>query len=349
MKFKVDLVIPYVDSSDENWIKLYNKYNPSKLKKEDSNALNRFRGQDNFLRYLFRSIDTNLSWINNLFFIVQSYSQVPDWLDQTKIKVILHEQFIPRRFLPTFNSGTIELFLHNIKDLEEHFIYINDDFYALSCLQPTDFFTESKVKFNVKSSNQDPKTTKSNFFQMCQNNNDLIFNKKNSIPYLRLGHEFRPYLKSKWAECYNNYEKDILDSLSQFRESKNLTCYLYSLYLYKINLQENSNLLVGYLSSYSGDISINRVLNNFDTICINDTDSSIDIYKNKVLNKWFHENFPYCSKYEKGYNPKLKNKPKSKHKNKLLNSSTHVVTIKTILKSNYEFTGLPEEYWKDNF
>ena len=90
---KIDVVVPYVDFQDENW---------QKLAKENGIEIdiNRYRGQGDFFKYFFRGIDRNISWINNIYLLVQSESQVPQWIDKTKVKIILHEDFIPKEYLP---------------------------------------------------------------------------------------------------------------------------------------------------------------------------------------------------------------------------------------------------------
>ena len=113
---------------------------------------------------------------------------------------------------------------------------------------------------------------------MCQNNHDLIFGTKKACPYLRLDHEFRPYLRSKMKDCYLKYEKQILNSITQFRDKKNLTVYLFSLYLAKNKLQTKSTVINKYLCSTSKMIDIKNCFETADVICINDTDSTIDIY-----------------------------------------------------------------------
>lgn len=45
------------------------------------------------------------------------------------IKYVFHDQFIPKKYLPTFSSTVIETFLHYIPGLSENFIYMNDDVY----------------------------------------------------------------------------------------------------------------------------------------------------------------------------------------------------------------------------
>ncbi len=293
---KIDLVVPYVDSTDPVWQKIF--FN-AKLKAGhnigEAGDTSRFRSQGDFFRYFFRSIEKNMPWINNVFLIVQSNSQIPVWLDTSKVKIVLHDQFIPKKYLPTFNSGTIEMFLQNIPELSEYFIYANDDIYALKGLSVDNFFSNNKCVFNYL---WDSDISKNDWRKMCQNNYDLIYGTNKAIPYARLDHEFRPYIKSKMQECYKTYKNQIEKSISAFREPKNLTVYLYSLYLLKNNLQKNSPLKIGYLCSKSDSNTLTYNFSTKDTICLNDTSNTINIYTNKVIRSFFWSQFSSKSKYE---------------------------------------------------
>ena len=63
-------------------------------------------------------------------FIVTN-GQVPNWLDTSneRIEVITHEEIFPNKsHLPTFNSNAIEMHVHRIPGLSQHFALFNDDF-----------------------------------------------------------------------------------------------------------------------------------------------------------------------------------------------------------------------------
>ena len=56
-----------------------------------------------------------------------------EWLNtkHPKLNIVCHEDFIPQKFLPTFNSHTIEWNFHRIPGLTEQFVYFNDDMFLL--------------------------------------------------------------------------------------------------------------------------------------------------------------------------------------------------------------------------
>lgn len=89
----------------------------------------------------------NLPFIRNLVVVMMRPQALPQELLNslpssvlTKIKYVYHDEFIPAAYLPTFNSSVIELFLHRIQALSEHFIYFNDDFYVVREMKPSHFF-----------------------------------------------------------------------------------------------------------------------------------------------------------------------------------------------------------------
>ena len=61
------------------------------------------------------------------------------------VRVVYHRDFIPSRHLPTFNSRTIEMFLHRIPGLAPCFLYANDDMFPISPLPATAFFRPATV------------------------------------------------------------------------------------------------------------------------------------------------------------------------------------------------------------
>ena len=135
---RIDVVIPWVDGNDPKWQKLKDEYKEMKsADKSDS----RYRDWNN-LQYIFRGIEKFWPWVNRVFLI--TCGQKPQWLNENceKLRLINHSDYIPKEYLPTFNSHTIELNLHRIEELGKYFIYMNDDFCPIRPLKPTDFFCD---------------------------------------------------------------------------------------------------------------------------------------------------------------------------------------------------------------
>ena len=135
-KHLIDVVIPWVDGNDPQWQALKEQY--SSIKSEDKSDA-RYRDWDN-LQYLFRGIEKFWPWVNKVYLI--TCGQKPKWLNVQcdKLRLVNHTDYMLPEYLPTFNSDAIEINLHRIEELNEHFIYLNDDIFPIRPLQPTDFF-----------------------------------------------------------------------------------------------------------------------------------------------------------------------------------------------------------------
>lgn len=135
MKHDIDLVIAWVDGSDPAW----QAEKAAVTGAADDGGAVRYRDWDN-LHYLFRGIDKFLPWIRKVHFI--TWGHLPPWLntDAPRLHIVRHEDYLPEAYRPTFNSNAIELNLHRIEGLAEHFIYANDDMFFLRPLSPDFFF-----------------------------------------------------------------------------------------------------------------------------------------------------------------------------------------------------------------
>lgn len=138
----IDVVIPWVDPTDKEWQASKNKFLEDLNNDKVDNSENRFRDWDNF-KYVFRGIDKFMPWAHKIYLI--TCGQVPDWMNKEaddRLVIVNHSDYIPKEYLPTFSSHPIELNLHRIKELSEHFIYLNDDYFVINETSPEDFFVD---------------------------------------------------------------------------------------------------------------------------------------------------------------------------------------------------------------
>ncbi|MGH1757823.1 Stealth CR1 domain-containing protein [Enterococcus gallinarum] len=136
---KIDFVVTWVDNNDEQWLEKKRKF---KLGEESSNNSSvRYRDWD-LLKFWFRAVEQHAPWVNNIYLVVDN--QIPNWIDTSnkKINIVNHSDFIPKEYLPTFNSRAIELNLHRIEGLSEKFVYFNDDMFLNQSVTPNDFFCD---------------------------------------------------------------------------------------------------------------------------------------------------------------------------------------------------------------
>jgi len=117
----IDFVITWVDMKDPAWKRDFSNYSGKidNSKNEVSEA--RFRDYG-LLKYWFRGVDKFAPWVRKIHFV--TCGQKPDWLDENhpKLNLVDHKDYIPNEFLPVFNSSLIEIYLHKIPGIAEHFM-----------------------------------------------------------------------------------------------------------------------------------------------------------------------------------------------------------------------------------
>lgn len=136
---KIDFVIPWVDGNDSQWQAEKSLYQTQVI--DNSNSVNRFRDWG-LLPFWFRAIEKYTPWVNKIFFI--TWGHIPEFLniDNPKLQIVNHRDFMPEECLPTFSSHAIEMNVYRIRDLEDHFVYFNDDTFILRPMQETSFFRD---------------------------------------------------------------------------------------------------------------------------------------------------------------------------------------------------------------
>lgn len=144
MNHPIDIIVTWVDEKDSDWLK--QKQNCLKKQKIEasSNSNIRFESWDN-LKYWFRAVEKFMPWFHNIIFV--TYGHAPGFLDvqHPKLKVVKHSDYIPREYLPTFNSNTIEMNFHRISQLSENFIIFNDDLFPLQPIEENYYFKDDQV------------------------------------------------------------------------------------------------------------------------------------------------------------------------------------------------------------
>ncbi|KAL7717624.1 Glycosyltransferase [Entamoeba marina] len=140
---RIDIVWTYVNGSDPNFIQLL-KSKGKKITKS------RYREYGS-MKYSMRSAYINVPYAKHWYLVVQSESQIPQFLNQSKfnnndegyqLHVVYHDQIFKKEDLPNFNSASIESNFANIPGISECFIYLNDDFFIHKPAPPSFFIRE---------------------------------------------------------------------------------------------------------------------------------------------------------------------------------------------------------------
>lgn len=138
--YPIDFVVTWVDEHDEKWRKDKNALlAQSGAVALANNPEERYRDWETF-KYWFRAVEKYAPWVRRVYLVTCGH--IPDWLntEAEKLVVVAHKEFIPEEYLPTFSSNPIELNLHRIRGLSEHFVYFNDDMILSAPVYPEDFF-----------------------------------------------------------------------------------------------------------------------------------------------------------------------------------------------------------------
>ncbi len=138
----------WVNGNDPEWRAEFDRATGSQTEggvRKDENIMpvdtgdERFRDWG-FLKYWFRGVEKFMPWVRDVYFV--TWGHLPDFLDPDadRLKIVRHEEYIPEKYLPTFNSNVIELNYHRIDGLSERFVYFNDDMLILAPTRREDFF-----------------------------------------------------------------------------------------------------------------------------------------------------------------------------------------------------------------
>lgn len=292
----MDIVITYVDGNDPVWKKDYGKYTDVPVMDK------RFRDWGT-LKYILRGIEVNMPFIRKIHLVVSHPSQVPQWVDTEHLDIVLHRDIIPEEYLPTFNSATIEMFLHKIEDLDEEFIYFNDDLYPLDKSVPEDFFRDGKGVLGFRKHY----LSSGMFKKICRNSDRYARKALGMKPgryFVRPQHTCTPMFRSECECLYSTLREDICRSLSRTRTEDNVSQYLYLDYQYY-----KGRMIAERLSNRHFSVALatperlySFIMNPSSKImCVNDVHLSESKYlalKSSMIDA-FEKKFPNKSKFEK--------------------------------------------------
>ena len=279
---KIDFVIPYVNLSDPAWIELAIENNV--FGSSAGNNINLRYRDDGTIGLVIESIRKFCPFCKTIWLIVQSESQVPEEL-KNKVSIILHKDFIPEEYLPTFNSSCIEMFLPFLPGVSDEFIYLNDDIVYLRPTKYSDYFCNTGngyyPRHNVKIKRTGP--SQGYLKVNCYN---IIMGVEQNFYQVSSQHNPTPFNKKTLLECFELYKNEILGSISRVkRDPKNLNQYLFSFYdfcyYHTKKMKQKSKCFKPEEEDYE---KFNwKNLGKYDTICLNSiSDGDISKYINKV-------------------------------------------------------------------
>ena len=259
----IDFVVLWVDSSDPEWRKKYKEYKGIRQADYDDEA--HFRDWEIF-RYWFRAVEKYAPWVHHVYVVTNG--QRPAWLnlENEKLSLVSHDEFIPKEYLPTFNARAINLNIHRIKGLSDYFVLFDDEMFINGPITPEYYFKNGlpcdapNERANIALIYDKNYHWGNEFTKLC--NIGIInahFSRKQVIkghwwawhgPYLGLRymlmawymftrpyfsmfdeqHNERPFLKKTFCDVWEAEPEQMDKSCSKFREVTNLNIYVMRLW-----------------------------------------------------------------------------------------------------------------------
>ena len=293
----MDYVFPYVDCEDPNWREQYRRANNCTTMDES-----RFRPFGT-LRYVFRGIAKMMPFIDRVVLIVSAESQVPDWINQDKVRIITHDEFMPKDHLPTFSSSAIESDMWRINGLSERFIYGNDDFFPLKPLTEDDFFCGDLPRLRFEPSDY---RFQNLFRKCCRNGMDMIADalgvgRTDPNVLLKPQHCMKGMTVKHMKAVGRLCGRRIDETVTMHRHQWNVTGYIYQYYAYYTGDYEPFDTDYKYIRITNDYEDVLESIDTSGILCINDAgDLDEDHYRGacNTLKQKFERMFPERSIYE---------------------------------------------------
>lgn len=227
----IDYVVPMVFNDDPLWQQdfrrvgsVYDERNPYEFVRYRSWGTEEL---------LIRCVRKFMPFVRTIYIILARESQRKKWMDGYGIKIVYHRDFIPEKYLPMFNSRSMEMFLHRIDGLSNLFLYGNDDMYPIAPLTEGCFFKYGLpcIKMKEKPYPENP----NNFQQACMGGLNFIagmFNLRYTTSWLKNGHSIAPMRKDTIVRIWEDHRNEIESRITPFREVKNFNQYIWSWWQY---------------------------------------------------------------------------------------------------------------------
>lgn len=281
----IDFVVPMVFEDDAEWRNDYLKAFGISSYSTGENV--RYRTWSNE-HLLVSCVKAFMPFIRTIHIILARESQKQPWMNEEGINIVYHKDIIPSKFLPCFNSCTIEMFVPYIDGLSERFIYANDDMFPVSPLKESDFFVNGFPRQHYD--NKEFPEKKNIFMQKCIRQQNMVASAFGIDPKNRWyhnGHNFAPLLKSACLEVRERFNDEILDGITPYRSETSYNQYLYGLWQYFTDKYVDGRVNSTYLSVKDPIERVRDILSRAKgVVCINDNESvsNIDMYASVIRN-----------------------------------------------------------------
>lgn len=242
----IDIVFTYVNPSDNIWKEKYLLHN-----KSNHISSSRFDNNQEQIKFSLLTLKKYAyPLINNIYIVSDNQQFDLDFLQDKflidKIRWIDHTDIIDSKYLPTFNSMVIEAFLWKIPNINDTFVYFNDDMFVGSHVFYSDFFdTDGSIKqfySERKSLSNHP------WYQNINETNDLFNHAFKTKQFITPTHA--PYHLSKidMQICFGIFFKNLKPmferhKIRSYKDSHNL---VFLSAMYSSNFKRSKNIKTSF-------------------------------------------------------------------------------------------------------
>ena len=295
----IDVIITYVNGADQDWLHEYIR--TTKIHKATPV---RFRSWGT-LKYLMRGIENYMPFVRNVILVLSGPTQVPTWVNQEKVRIVYHKDFVPKHLLPTYNSCTIESFFWKIPGLADRVIYFNDDIFPVAPINEADFFTGQIPHLQFLF--YDTYNKKAIYRAQCRSSLDMVADALGMERYNPDGlvcpeHMATPMVLSAMLDIGKMCEQKLEQVASRIRGAVNVNQYIYPYYHYFKQDYIDNSCTFKYFELW--DDTVTSVIEelkqpNHQLICLNDSDKVQNYARTRyLLCEAFERKFPVKSRFE---------------------------------------------------
>lgn len=328
----IDFVVTWVDMNDPKWQHEFGSYSGKINNAKNEVSVARFRDHG-LLKFWFRGVEKFTPWVRNIHFITSG--QQPGWLnlEHPKLKMVNHKDYIPNQYLPCFNSNLIEIYMHQIGGLSEHFVYFNDDFFLINNT-PQERFFQNGLPMDIAAFRMNMGLS---LWNKCLRNNIRIINRRfdkkevfkrdhdkwfhesygkkarmtrllksyDKFVTLRTPHNAQPYLKKTFQEVWDYAGKELTGmSAHRFRTPKDYTLELFKTWqicrsnFLPYNTYQDTKMFPLVFKAAKAEAAIRN--QSFKLVCINDSEHIVNYDKTLGnIHSAFESILPEKSSFEK--------------------------------------------------
>jgi len=150
------------------------------------------------LKYSIRSLDKYIKWSRGTIYIItqqEDTNNLLSWINKndSRIRIINQDKILPKESAKAVNRHIIEMYLDNIPDISEKFVYLKPNHFFINYVHPRFFFSkEFYPKYNLKD---------------ALTEDEIVFAKKNDLTFYHTYSLIKEYFGDNYVTTYR-YLKD---------------------------------------------------------------------------------------------------------------------------------------------